>query len=154
MGYSLVDGSAAISNEQNWLSLPASDPNSPFFVPPVGTYQNNTGAIVPRSTPSQIFSTPSTQSTTNFTPEQTSAMNEDASTVAGQGISPSTVQSMATNGVLSTLAKLTVENIVFIIVGIIMIAVGLLAFKQTQTVIDLGGKAVKAAGKIGEVAAA
>lgn len=118
--------------------LPASDPNSPFFVPPVGTYQNNAGQIVPKNTPSSTFATPTIPAIpaigSNTTPSSTPTIN-----------------TASTPSIWSRLSNFSVEDFVFIVLGLLLIAAGVFAFKTTQNIITTGAKY---GSKVAEVAAA
>jgi hypothetical protein len=117
-----------------FYSTDSSNPESAFYTPPVGTYQSNTGAVVPNTTLSSTFPTAPTL------------------------VSPSTASSAATAssspGIVAT-AKHAIssnlENIIFILLGLMLIAAGIFSFKSTQTIISTTGKY---AAKAGEVAAA
>ena len=74
-------------------------------------------------------------STTGPNPQEMTAAN--ILDQAGQmvGMKPNTFSS---NSIFTALKKLTLEDYLFMLVGIILIAVGVLAFKTTQTVIQTG----------------
>ena len=118
--------------------LPASNPASPFYVPPTGTYQNNAGAIVPMNTPSSTFKTPTLPALPTIQAVGGAAVNAATNAV---------VQSSSSPSLFSGLTGFNMEDIVFIILGFLLIAAGIFAFKGTQQLIASGGK-------IAEVAAA
>lgn len=155
MAFTLSDGEDELDNQ--FSSLPASNPASPFFVPPAGTYQNNAGQIVPNSTASSTFSTPSTSQASS--PSTTSNYFQNVlsylvggtpnglSTNDSVGVSTPSIQVVGSNKTSST----TLQNIIFIVIGLILIVAGLFTFKTTQQVVDV---AVKTSKRAAEIAAA
>jgi hypothetical protein len=105
------------------------DPASAFFVPPSGTIQNNAGAIVPANTPTAA--------------PVTTPIPAAVSSAASSG----------KNAILSIWGIITgnVENGIFVLLGLLLIAAGVFAFKSTQTIAVSAGKL---GAKAAEVAAA
>ena len=120
----------------SWLSLPASNPGSPYYVPPAGMYQNNAGQVVPNSVPNITFPTSPTLATVGTSPVTA------ASVIAAS--TPST-------SIWTSLKNFSLEDGVFIILGLILIIAGIFSFKATQDAVKSG---VSAGSKIAEVAAA
>ncbi len=114
-----------------FASIPASDPASPFYVPPVGTYQSNSGALVPMSTPSSTFKSPSLPTLPTIQAVGGAAVNTatNAAVQAASGLS-----------FLSRLSNFSVEDAVFIVLGLLLITAGVFAFKSTESLIQTGGK--------------
>lgn len=132
-GFTLSDGEQSLSNaDASFYNNDPTDPNSAFYVPPSGTYQANSGAVVPTSTPSTLGTTP-TASTTNT--DTSTAIPTTSTSILG-GV-------MSAMNPLSGFKLPSLENVIFLIVGIILIAAGLFAFKQTQNVIETGGRIAK-----------
>jgi hypothetical protein len=105
----------------------SADPTNPasyLYVPPVGTYQNDAGQIVSKSTPN-VSSTPST----------VPSLWKQLATGTGQGAGFH----------LPSLQDATV-----ILVGLILIAAGVFSFKTAQSIIVNTGKL---AAKTSELAA-
>lgn len=152
MPLSLADGAAELTDQ--FATLPASNPASPFYQPPPGYYQDNNGNLVSNGTPSHTFATPSGVSTSTAS----TGLGSDGSLLGGiqdarKSLLP-LVTSVAGVGVSvdNYLSKkifgIGLEDFIFIAIGIILISAGLFSFKQAQTVINTGARAVKGAASI------
>jgi hypothetical protein len=131
-----------------------SNPSSAFYVPPTGYYQNDAGQLVPNSTPATNYPTTASAlaSTNNSMPTMVSAqpigkMQQTAMDVGNAfgGLSDST------NNAIATIFNHSLEDWIFIVLGLMLIAAGIFSFKQTQQLIQTSGQL---AGKVAEVAAA
>ena len=110
--------------------LPSTDTANPYYLPPTGYYQNDAGALVPKNTPAAPSSSPSWLNYLN----PTYAGTKVASLFGGSA------------------SALTIEDYVFVLLGVILIIAGVFGFDKTQSVIVSAGttaaKTVKGAGEV------
>jgi hypothetical protein len=122
--------------------IPASDPASPFFVPPAGMMQNDAGQVVPVGA-----STPSTPSSSDM-----SLSDFNPLTTIYTGLIKPVTDSFSNTG--KQILGIDLEDVIFIVLGLLLIAAGLFAFKGTQTIIQKGANIASKVGKASaEVAA-
>ena len=125
--------------------VPSDDTESPLYLPPSGYYQADDGSIVPMNTPSSTAAkttTPSSGSGGLFDP---SAALQKAKAFLGLANSAS---GLATGG------KYTLEDTLFLVIGLILIVAGIFGFEKTATVIQtVGSTTAKAVRKGAEIAA-
>jgi uncharacterized membrane protein len=131
-----------IQSTDPFYSQDASNPASYLYVPPVGTYQNDAGQIVSKSTPNTTL--PATAPTSLATEQSTlskigTALSSSLNPLAGVG------NLLMGNGANSTFHLPSLEDVVVIIVGFVLIAAGVFAFKSTQTIIQTGGRIARGA---------
>jgi hypothetical protein len=103
-----------------------------LYLPPPGYYQNDAGDVVPKTTPN------------SSTPASTSILSGIANGAISSYVKGATNKFSG----LKWIANSTIEDWVFIVLGLLLIAAGIFAFKQTQTIIQT---ASKAGSKIAEV---
>jgi len=127
---------------QQWISLPATDPRSPLYIPPNGFYQNNGGQLVPNSQANdgsqpigQLVSTPAAHQ-----------IGSSAYNPPGYNSPTNPISGWVTQ--IESWLVSHAENVVVVIVGLILIAAGLFAFKSTQTAITTVGRAAKRGAEI------
>jgi hypothetical protein len=126
--------------------LPSTDLSNPYYLPPTGYYQNDAGALVPMNTPSSTSTggsqaAPSTSSSSSPSLWQ-SLKNYETSTGAAKNA--------GMFGILG--ADRSLEDYVFIVLGLIVIIAGVFGFNKTQSVIVSAGttaaKTVKGATEV------
>lgn len=118
---------------QDFSQLPASDPASAFYVPPTGSYQNDAGAVIPVS---------QTNTVSQMTPTQMAAAAQ-ANLISGinkNGFSSNPGFAFGAPVIKSFFGNLAIESIVFMILGLLLIAAGVFGFKQTSNIITSAGK--------------
>lgn len=151
MSFTLEDGEAELqSSASRFYANNPNDPQSAYYVPPAGMMQNNAGQVVPIS-PAQTFASPTSTATptTNSTPQQLTY--DDLKNIAINGGQGKSLLDKAMEKAGFSLPSL--EDTIFIIVGLILIGAGVFAFKQTQSVINIATGAAKGVGKIAAIAA-
>lgn len=108
-------------------TLPESDPRSPYYLPPPGYYQNDAGQVVPNSTPN----IPVPISAPTFSSDPIGAINNTVSN-AVQSTADKITGGLSIDSFLNTGNSL--ENIVFILVGLILIAGGVYALASSKAI--------------------
>lgn len=106
------------------------DTSSPLYIPPTGTYQNDAGQIVPKT----LTNTPAYISGENPTAPNSSVFSI-GSTTGDTGL-----LSVSQKTLKSIWDGTTLEDIIFIVVGIILIIAGVFGFDSTRSVITQSGK--------------
>lgn len=140
-----VLGYAAQLTDQ--YGLPASDPASLLYQPPSGYYQNDAGQLVPNSqanTPATTTPVPNTTSSSGiplFSPMEQAILSKAFGGTPG---APSISQAAGT----PTFFGHSLEDLTIIVVGMILIAAGLFAFKSTQTLITTVGRGARRGAEI------
>jgi hypothetical protein len=119
--------------------LPSTNTSDPYYLPPTGYYQNDAGALVPMNTLSAgSQAAPSTSSSSS--PSWLNYLNP---TYAGTKVASLFGGSAS---------ALTIEDYVFILLGVVLIIAGVFGFDKTQSVIVSAGttaaKTVKGAGEV------
>lgn len=110
-----------------------SNPDSAFYVPPAGSYQNDAGKVVSKNTTNTAAGGLLT----------TKSYLDQIKELLG-GTIPNSVGEVAGN-LTKTILGIDLEDIIFIILGILLIAAGVFAFKQTQVVIQRGAALTRTA---------
>ena len=122
--------------------LPSSDTANPYYLPPTGYYQNDAGALVPKNTPAAGSQAAPSASNSSSPSWWQSLKNYETSTGAAKNA--------GMFGILG--ADRSLEDYVFIVLGLIVIIAGVFGFDKTQSVIVSAGttaaKTVKGAGEV------
>ena len=134
---------------QQWISLPATDPRSPLYIPPNGFYQNDGGQLVPNSqantpTPSATSQSSSGGLGSGILGTPLSMLDNLYGFIPGV----SEITGNVVSGASKQLFGISLEDWVIIVVGLVLIAAGLFAFKTTQTVVTTVGRAAKRGAEI------